>query len=108
MSTLVPLIQHLSNPDFMLQLGRLGEVLGSPSDGTEAETADSHYCHCDCGQEVASSRKFVSQAHYNEYRARKSEGAGKRTSPSPLVGNALEDHRSRYSVTRGNSAQLRQ
>ena len=62
---LAPLIGHLSNRQFW---SKLDDLL---TDGTTNVPVRMNvsFCHCGCGSEVASGRKFVNQVHYDRSRS---------------------------------------
>jgi hypothetical protein len=63
----VPLIGQLSNRQFHAEMERLVDVLDAD---VPVQVRAAAICRCGCGREVAASRKFVSQAHYNVWLSR--------------------------------------
>jgi hypothetical protein len=61
---IAPLIGQLSNPKFLVSADK---VLASGD--VEPVGGRSQLCRCGCGSEVAAGRKFVSQTHYDRFRA---------------------------------------
>jgi hypothetical protein len=61
----VPLVQHLSNDQFMTQLDRICKIdSGAPANRIPMIDHQPR-CACGCGQAVTPGRKFASQAHYD-------------------------------------------
>lgn len=61
----MPLIGQLSNRQFGIKADQLLAAL----DSNAPVGVDMPLCRCGCGSEVASGRKFVSQAHYDRWRS---------------------------------------
>jgi hypothetical protein len=61
----VPLMQHLSNEQFMTQLDRICRI-NQETPPASIELIDQRAsCACGCGQGIALGRRFVDQAHYD-------------------------------------------
>lgn len=66
MNPLVPLIQHLTNAQFVTTLDKL---VKATFEYEQAKLTD--VCRCGCGEQVVIPRQFVNQWHYNDCRHRK-------------------------------------
>lgn len=64
----MPLVQHLSNVQFISDLGRLIKIQPQATPDTDEATGPRECCRCGCGQLVPPGRKFVNQAHYDRMR----------------------------------------
>lgn len=69
MRTLGPLIEHLTNGQFALCVGRmLDHQALSITNGTGERSCPA--CDCGCGHVVHPPRRFVNQSHYDAWRRR--------------------------------------
>jgi hypothetical protein len=64
----VPLIERLSNGQFMTHMGKIVKCHDA---APLAQHASDQICRCGCGANASPGRQFVSQAHYNVWLSQK-------------------------------------